>query len=184
MSDDRWSPNHPSSGKAGITSALTIQLHWPGLPIRDISRHAVMRALFPILTISLLVFGCRMQSRAPFIVADVTPIVSAGRTTEDFGIELDGVFTPLVESGTVVPFLLYTIFSTATNGQSEILVTPRGTNHAMGRFQVIGIPPAPRGIPQVQVTFRITDRQILMSARDLTHKTDLEVERVGGDTKL
>ena len=118
-----------------------------------------------------------MQSRAPFIVEDVTPIVLAGRTTEDFGVELDGVFTPLVESGTVVPFSLYTIFSTATNGQSEILVIPRGTNHAMGRFQVIGIRPAPRGIPQVQVTFRITERQILMSARDLTHKMDLAVER-------
>jgi molecular chaperone DnaK len=137
-----------------------------------------MRTRFPVLTLSLLVFGCQVQSPPPFIVEDATPIVAAGRTTENFGIELDGVFTPLIKSGTAVPFSVFAVLSTATNGQSEIVIIPfRGTNHALGRFQVVGIPPAPGGIPQVLVTFTITERQILMSARDLTHKMDLAVER-------
>jgi len=58
------------------------------------------------------------------------------------------------------------------------------SNHALGRFQIVGIPAAPRGTPQVEVTFTITERQILISARDLTRKTDLEIQRVSGDTKL
>ena len=82
------------------------------------------------------------------------------------------------------------VFSTAADGQSQIMVTPfRGTNqmaasnHALGRFQIVGNPSAPRGTPQVEVTFRITERQILLSARDLTQKTDLQIQRVTGDTK-
>ena len=151
-----------------------------------------MRALLPILTLSLLVFGCQKQSRAPLVVEDATPIVGAGRTTEALGIEtLGGVFTPLIKPGTTVPCSLSEIFGTAADGQSQILVTPfRGTNqmatsnHALGRFQIVGIPAAPRGTPQVEVTFTITDRQILISARDLTRKTDLEIQSVSGATKL
>jgi len=151
-----------------------------------------MRTLFPILTLSLLVFGCQKQSRAPLVVEDSTPIVGAGRTTEAFGIEtLGGVFSPLIKSGTAVPCSLSEIFSTAADGQSQIVVTPfRGTNqmaasnHALGRFQIVGIPAASRGTPQVEVTFTITERQILISARDLTRKTDFEIQRVGGGTKL
>jgi molecular chaperone DnaK len=151
-----------------------------------------MRTIFPILTLSLLVFGCQKQSRAPLVVEDVTPIVAAGRTTEAFGIEtVGGVFTPLIKPGTTVPCSLSEIFSTAADGQSQIMVTPfRGTNqmatsnHALGRFQIVGIPAAPRGTPQVEVTFTVTERQILISARDLTRKTDLKIQRVSGDTKL
>jgi molecular chaperone DnaK len=153
---------------------------------------AVMRTLLPILTLSLLVFGCQKQSRAPLVVEDATPIVAAGLTIEALGIEtLGGVFTPLIKPGTTVPCSLSEIFSTAADGQSQIMVTPfRGTNqmatsnHALGRFQIVGIPAAPRGTPQVEVTFTITERQILISARDLTRKTDLEIQRVSGDTKL
>ena len=151
-----------------------------------------MRTLLSIVALSLLAFGCQPQSRAPLVVEDSTPIVGAGRTTaEALGIEtLGGVFTPLIKTGTTVPCSLTEVFSTAADGQSQIMVTPfRGTNqmaasnHALGRFQIVGIPSAPRGTPQVEVTFRITERQISLSARDLTHKTDLEIQRVTGDTK-
>ena len=156
---------------------------------------AVMRKLLPILTFAFLVFGCQKQIRAPFVVEDATPIVGAGRaTTEALGIEtLGGVFTPVMKAGTVVPCSLSEVFSTAADGQSQIIVVPfRGTNqmvasnHALGRFEILGIPSAPRGTPQVEVTFTITDRQILISARDLTRKTDLEIQRAraNGKTKL
>jgi molecular chaperone DnaK (HSP70) len=152
-----------------------------------------MRTLLPILMLSVLGFGCQKQSRAPLVVEDATPLVGAGRTTtEALGIEtLGGVFTPLIKSGTTVPCSLSEVFSTAADGQSQIMVTPfRGTNqlvvnnHALGRFQIVGIPSAPRGTPQIEVTFTITQRQILVSARDLTRKADLEIQRVRGETKL
>ena len=57
------------------------------------------------------------------------------------------------------------------------------SNHPLGRFQIVGIPSAPRGTPQVEVTFTITERQILISARDLTRKADLEIQRVTGEPK-
>ena len=153
---------------------------------------AVMRMLISILTILLLVLGCNKQSRAPLVVEDATPMVAAGHTIEDFGIEtLGGVFTPLIKSGTAVPCTLSEIFSTAADGQSQIMISPfRGTNqlaaanHALGRVQVIGIPPAPRGTAQVQVTFTITARQVLISARDLTGNSDLDIQRVSEETKL
>jgi molecular chaperone DnaK (HSP70) len=151
-----------------------------------------MRTILPIITLSLLAVGCHSRSRAPLVVEDSTPIVGAGRTTtEALGIEtLGGVFTPLIKPGTTAPCSVSEVFSTAADGQSQIMVTPfRGTNqmatsnHALGRFQVVGIPSAPRGTPQVEVTFTITERQILLSARDLKRKTDLQIERVTGDIK-
>ena len=152
-----------------------------------------MRTLLPVLAISLLVLGCQKQSRAPLVVEDATPIVKAGRTTEDFGIEtIGGVFTPLIKSGTSVPCALSEIFSTAVDGQAQIILVPfRGTNglaarnYALGRFQVVGIPSAPRGTPLVQVTFTITERQILISAHDLNRKDkpNLQIQRVGADAK-
>ncbi|MDB6065442.1 MAG: heat shock 70 kDa protein cognate 5 [Pedosphaera sp.] len=151
-----------------------------------------MRTLIPILALSLLVFGCHNQNRAPLVVEDATPIVGAGRvTTEAFGIEtLGGIFTPLIKPGTTVPCSLSESFSTAADGQTQIMITPfRGTNrmvasnHALGRFQIIGIPSAPRGTPQIEVTFTITERQILISARDLARKADLEIHRLSGETK-
>src|SRR5450756_201799 len=90
-----------------------------------------MRTLLSIITLSLLAFGCQPQSRMPLVVEDSTPIVGAGRTmTEALGIEtLGGVFTPLIKPGTTVPCSLSEVFSTAADGQSQIMVTPfRGTN--------------------------------------------------------
>ena len=154
-----------------------------------------MKCLVMLSLLSLL-FGCSPQpnqSRAPLVVEDATPIVGAGRaTTEALGIEtLGGVFTPLIEAGTAVPCSVSEIFSTATDGQAQIMVAPfRGTNrmaasnHPLGRFQIVGIPSAPRGTPQVEVTLTITERQILISARDLRRKAGLEVQRMSGQTQL
>jgi molecular chaperone DnaK len=150
-----------------------------------------MRSLLTIIALSLFAFGCYSQNRQPLVVEDNTPIVAASRTTEALGIEtLGGVFTPLIKPGTTVPCSLAEIFSSAADGQSQIMVTLfRGTNqmtssnHALGRFQVVGIPSAPRGAPKVEITFAITERQISLSARNLTSKTDLQIQKVGGETK-
>ena len=137
--------------------------------------------------LALLVFGCHQQRHTPFVVEDSTPIVGAGRaTTEALGIETQGgVFTPLISQGTAVPWAHSDVFSTAQDGQTDFAVGPfRGSNqmvasnHSLGRFRIVGIPPAPRGIPQIEITFTITERQILLSARDLKSKSDLQIERV------
>jgi molecular chaperone DnaK len=69
------------------------------------------------------------------------------------------------------------------------MVSPfRGTNQltrknqALGQFQIVGIPPAPRGTPQIEVTFSITEKQILMSARNVARNSDLEIRKASGET--
>jgi molecular chaperone DnaK (HSP70) len=154
-------------------------------------RLAIMRILLPVIALSLLAFGCHPKSRQPVVVEDDTPIVGASGTTEALGIEtLGGVFTPLIKPGSTVPCTHSEVFSTAADGQSQIMVTLfRGTNqmrtsaHALGRFQVVGIPAARRGTPKVEITFAITQTQILLSARDLTQMTDLQIRRLSGDSK-
>lgn len=145
-----------------------------------------MRTLLPIFTLSLLLLGCRKQSLAPLVVEDATPIVGAGQaTTEAFGIEtLDGAFMPLIKAGTHVPVSRSEYFSTSSDDQTQILTSLfRGTNqmaasnHALGKFQIVGIQSAPRGMAHVEVWFTITERQIRISAHDLTRDTDLEIQR-------
>lgn len=129
--------SHCSNADAANEAGNAEQNHWSergqatsvgdsdalGCPRRSVRSLAVMRTLLPILTLSLLMFGCQKQSRAPLVVEDTTPIVGAGRTTEAFGIEtLGGVFTPLIKPGTTVPCSLSEIFSTAADGQSQIMV--------------------------------------------------------------
>jgi len=149
-----------------------------------------MHKLLTILVFLLLVPGCRKRE-APFVVEDRTPMVAASQMTEAFGIEtLGGAFTPLIKSGTKIPCALAEVFSTAADGQTQIVVAPfRGTNqmaadnHSLGKFQLVGIPPAARGTPKIEVTFTITERQVLLSARDVTHNKELKVQRLNGDAK-
>jgi molecular chaperone DnaK len=147
-----------------------------------------MRALTPV-ALSFLLVGCAPSRRA-IIVEDSASIVGANRaTTQALGIEtLGGVFTPLIKQGTTVPCSVSEVFSTAADGQSQIIVSLfRGTeplaarNHLLGRFQVVDIPNAPRGVPQVEITFAITERSISLSARDLTRRADLRIVRTSGD---
>jgi len=155
-----------------------------------------MNTFLPVITLSLLLCGCQKQGQPqeqpPLVIEDATPIVGANETTtEALGIEtLGGVFTPLIQQGTKVPCTRTEVFSTAADGQTKVMVSPfRGTNqmamnnHALGRFQIVDIPSAPRGMPQVEVTFTITKRKILLSARDQTRQKELHVQRLSEDTK-
>jgi molecular chaperone DnaK len=104
------------------------------------------------------------------LLLDVTPL--------SLGIEtLGNVFTKLIERNTTIPAKKTQIFSTATDNQSAVtihvlqgerpMVTDPGMK-SLGRFDLIGIPPAPRGVPQIEVTFDIDANGILnVSAKDL-----------------
>ncbi len=101
------------------------------------------------------------------LLLDVTPLT--------LGIEtLGGVMTPLIERNTTVPARKSQVFSTAADNQSQVEVhvlqgerPMAADNRSLGRFILDGIPPAPRGVPQIEVTFDIDANGILnVSARD------------------
>ncbi|MBL7842988.1 MAG: molecular chaperone DnaK [Cyclobacteriaceae bacterium] len=101
------------------------------------------------------------------LLLDVTPL--------SLGIEtLGGVFTKLIESNTTIPSKKSEVFSTAADNQPSVEIhvlqgeRPMAKdNRTIGRFHLDGIPPAPRGIPQVEVTFDIDANGILhVSAKD------------------
>src|SRR5690606_33074596 len=87
---------------------------------------------------------------------------------------LGGVSTPLIERNTTIPVKKSQIFSTASDGQTQVEIhilqgeRPMASdNKTLGKFILDGIPPAPRGMPQVEVTFDIDADGILnVSARD------------------
>jgi molecular chaperone DnaK len=101
------------------------------------------------------------------VLLDVTPL--------SLGIEtLGGVFTKLIERNTTIPTEKTQIFSTAADNQTTVDIhvlqgeRPMAKdNKTLGRFQLTGIPPAPRGIPQIEVTFKIDANGIVhVSAKD------------------
>ncbi len=147
-----------------------------------------MRVFRP-LGLLLVLVGCS-PSRGSLIVEDRTPIVGSNRvTTEALGVEtLGGVFTPLIKQGTTVPCSVSEVFSTAADGQTQIIVSLfRGTepvaakNHSLGRFQVVDIAKAPRGMPRIEITFAISERSISLSARALTLRSGLRIVRMSAD---
>ncbi|HHW22376.1 MAG TPA: molecular chaperone DnaK [Clostridiaceae bacterium] len=102
------------------------------------------------------------------LLLDVTPL--------SLGIEtLGGVFTKLIERNTTIPTKKSQIFSTAADGQTSVDIKVyqgereiAAYNKLLGNFQLTGIPPAPRGVPQIEVTFDIDANGIVhVSAKDL-----------------
>ena len=102
------------------------------------------------------------------LLLDVTPL--------SLGIEtLGGVFTKLIDRNTTIPTRKSEKFSTASDSQTQVEVhvlqgerEMARDNRTLGRFQLVGIPPAPRGVPQIEVTFDIDANGIVnVSAKDL-----------------
>ena len=102
------------------------------------------------------------------LLLDVTPL--------SLGIEtLGSVFTKLIEKNTTIPTRKSQTFSTATDNQPSVSIhvlqgerSMAQDNKTLGRFELVGIPPAPRGVPQVEVTFDIDANGIVhVSAKDL-----------------
>jgi molecular chaperone DnaK len=102
------------------------------------------------------------------LLLDVTPL--------SLGIEtLGGVFTKLIDRNTTIPTRKSEIFSTASDSQTSVEVhvlqgerSMAAQNRTLGKFHLVGIPPAPRGVPQVEVAFDIDANGIVnVSAKDL-----------------
>ena len=117
------------------------------------------------------------------LLLDVTPL--------SLGIEtLGGVFTRLIERNTTIPTKKSQVFSTAEDGQTAVTIRVfqgeremAADNKLLGQFDLVGIPPAPRGVPQVEVTFDIDANGIVqVSAKDkaTSKEQQIRIQASGG----
>lgn len=109
------------------------------------------------------------------LAGDVTDVLLLDVTPLSLGIEtLGGVFTRLITRNTTIPTKKSQVFSTAADGQTQVEIKVHQgerematDNKMLGSFSLVGIPPAPRGVPQIEVTFDIDANGIVhVSARD------------------
>lgn len=121
----------------------------------------------------VVAIGAAVQ--AGVLAGDVKDVVLLDVTPLTLGVEtLGGVFTPLIPRNTTIPTSKSDIFSTAADNQTSVEINVlqgerpmAADNKSLGRFVLSGIPPAPRGVPQIEVTFDIDASGILnVSAKD------------------
>jgi molecular chaperone DnaK len=143
--------------------------------------------------------------QAGVIAGDVSDVVLLDVTPLTLGLEtLGGIRTPLIDRNTTIPTSKSQIFSTAADNQTQVEINVlqgeremASDNKSLGRFVLDGIPPAPRGMPQIEVTFDIDSNGILnVSAKDKnsgkeqkitiqnsTNLADDEVERMKNEAE-
>jgi molecular chaperone DnaK len=117
------------------------------------------------------------------VLLDITPL-SLGVETQG------GLFTKLIERNSTIPTKNTQIFTTVVDNQSTVAVHVvqgerqlAAENKSLGRFELVGVPPAPRGVPQIEVTFAIDSNGIVnVSARDMATNLSqsIQINPAGG----
>ena len=131
----------------------------------------------------VVAIGAAIQ--AGVLAGDVKDVLLLDVTPLSLGIETKGgVFTKLIERNTTIPTRKSEVFSTAEDNQNQVEIhVLQGEremarfNRTLGKFNLVGIPPAPRGVPQVEVTFDIDANGIVnVSAKDLGTQNEQKIE--------
>jgi len=130
----------------------------------------------------VVALGAAIQ--AGVLAGDVKDVLLLDVTPLSLGIEtLGGVLTKLIERNTTIPTRKSEIFSTAADNQTAVSIhvlqgerEMAGNNRTLGRFDLVGIPSAPRGVPQIEVTFDIDANGIVhVSAKDLATSKEQKI---------
>src|SRR6186997_269498 len=140
----------------------------------------------------VVAIGAAIQ--AGVLQGDVKDVLLLDVTPLSLGIEtLGGVFTRLIDRNTTIPTKKSQVFSTAEDGQTAVTIRVfqgeremAADNKALGQFDLVGIPPAPRGVPQIEVTFDIDANGIVhVTAKDkATNKEQqIRIQASGGLTE-
>uniref|UniRef100_A0A2K5L5Z9 Stress-70 protein, mitochondrial n=1 Tax=Cercocebus atys TaxID=9531 RepID=A0A2K5L5Z9_CERAT len=133
--------------------------------VQDLFGRAPSKAVNPDETVAI---GAAIQGGV--LVGNVTDVLLLDVIPLCLGIETLGVvFTKLINRNTTIPTKKSPVFSTATDGQTQVEISREmtGDNKLLGQFTLIGIPPAPRGVLQIEVTFDIDANGIThVSAKD------------------
>lgn len=131
----------------------------------------------------VVALGAAIQ--AGVLKGDVKDVLLLDVTPLSLGIEtLGAVFTKLIEKNTTIPTRKSQIFSTAADSQPAVSIhvlqgerEMAANNKTLGRFDLVGIPPAPRGVPQIEVTFDIDANGIVhVSAKDLATNKEQSIK--------
>jgi molecular chaperone DnaK len=139
--------------------------------VEDFFGKKIERGVDPMECVAM---GAAIQ--AAIIKGEVKDVLLLDVTPLSLGIEtLGGVFTRLIERNTTIPTRKSEIFSTAADSQTEVTIRVlqgerpmANDNVELGRFNLVGIPPAPRGVPQIEVSFDIDANGIVsVAAKDL-----------------
>ncbi|MFH1287190.1 MAG: molecular chaperone DnaK [bacterium] len=155
--------------------------------IEDLCGRKIEHGVDPMECVAM---GASVQ--AGVLQGDVKHVTLLDVTPLSLGIEtLGNIFTKLIERNTTIPTKKSQVFSTAADNQPAVDIhvlqgerQMSGDNTELGRFELVGIPPSPRGMPQIEVTFDIDANGILhVTAKDLGTKKEQSI-RITAPTKL
>ena len=131
----------------------------------------------------VVTMGAAVQ--AGILSQEISDVLLLDVTSLSLGIEtLGGVMTKLIDKNTTIPIKKSQTFSTAEDNQSNVVIKVlqgeremASDNHVLGQFELVGIPLAPRGVPQIEVTFDIdVDGIIHVTAKDLKSKKEQSIK--------